>query len=114
MTVMTVAALGLASGACAAHYGSWGYQERHRDAYWMGYERGFDDGARHGRADGRHHDSSDFRHSKDYRHADRGYRSHYGSRHLYADGYRRGYEHGYREAFDAARHEHRRGVRRPY
>jgi hypothetical protein len=113
MTVMTVAALGLASSACAAHYGSWGYQERHYDPYRIGWDRGFDDGARHGHADGRHHDSYDFHHAKEYRHADRGYRYEYGSRQIYADGYRRGYEQGYRKAFDEARHEHRRAEHRP-
>ena len=114
LTVMTMAALGFSSGACAAHYGSWGYQDRHHDTYRIGYDRGFDDGARYGRVDARHHDRYDFRRSPAYKHADHGYRSEYGPRRLYADGYRSGFEHGYRNAFDAALHDHRRDERRPH
>jgi flagellar biosynthesis/type III secretory pathway protein FliH len=102
-TVMTVAALGLVSGGCAAQYGGWGYHERHYDAYRIGYDRGYDDGYRQGRADGRHHDRYDFGHAREYRRADHGYRSAYGPRPAYADAYRRGYEEGYRKAFDAVR-----------
>jgi len=124
MGVMTLAALGLASGACAAHHhGDRGYHERHRNAYRFGYDRGYDDGYRHGRVDGHRYDSYNYWHAREYRHSDRGYRGSYGSRQGYADGYRRGYERGYRKAFDTERREHRRhghdrcdyrrGMRRP-
>jgi flagellar biosynthesis/type III secretory pathway protein FliH len=112
MTAMTVAALGLGSAGCATHYGRWGYHERYDDGYRIGYDCGYDDGYRQGRADGHHHDRYDFRHAREYRHADRGYRSAYGPWPAYSNAYRRGYEEGYRKAFDAAR-DHRHDWGRP-
>jgi len=104
---MMLAALGLASMACATHYGGWEDHGRY-DPHRIGYDRGYQEGYHHGRADGYHRESYNFRHAPQYRHADNGYRPSYGPRRLYSDGYRRGYERGYRKAFDLARREHRR------
>lgn len=108
--VMALAAVSMLPSACMAQYRPHGYgygHERHRDAYSAGYDRGYQEGARHGRVDGHRHDSYNFWHDREYREADAGYRRHYGSRHRYSEGFQRGYERGYRRTFDVARRDHR-------
>lgn len=106
--VMALAGLSVLPSACMAQYRPHGYgYERHRDAYSVGYDRGYQEGARHGRVDGHRHDSYNFWHDHEYRRADTGYRRHMGSRQRYSDGFRRGYERAYRRSFDVARREHR-------
>ncbi len=89
-----------------------------------GYERAvyapryvaYDEGFRHGLVDGRWSGHRDF--GKPYRRSfwddgrygrgDHGYRSHYGARSEYADGYRAGYQRGYLERREEERHDSRR------
>ena len=88
------------AGARDRHREDWrGQFGGRRDTFGMGYERGFREGAKHGEKDARRNRGFDFRHDDDYWEADNGYRSSYGPRHLYAQGYRRGYEEGYSEAY---------------
>lgn len=109
--VMALAAVGLLPSACMAQYRphghGHGYGHDRRDGYSIGHDRGYQEGARHGRVDGHRHDSYNFWHDHEYREADAGYRRYYGSRQRYSSGFRRGYERGYRRAFDLARREHR-------
>jgi hypothetical protein len=90
--------IGIAIGGHDDH--RYGY--RH-NAYGMGYDRGFREGADHGHKDGRRGRGYNFWHDGRYRAGDRGYRSHYGPRWDYVAGYRRGYEAGYRRAYDGYR-----------
>ncbi len=69
-------------------YGQNGYD---RQAYDNGYRRGMDRGERDGR-DGR---QMNYRDEKDYRNADWGYNSRYGSRDYYRQSFRTGFEAGY-------------------
>ena len=106
---LAMATMALAPTACAAQSYGWdrGYGHERRDAYTVGYERGIDEGADHGREDARHHRSFSFSRDREYRNADSGYRGWYGSRSRYADGYRRGYEQGYRRAYASNRDDRR-------
>lgn len=73
------------------------YRDRN-DTYRLGFERGSHEGWRQGYEDGRR--------NRHYGYADdRGYRSQYGSRRLYATGYRRGYEDAYRRGFAQGRRQ---------
>jgi hypothetical protein len=104
--LLGLAALVVLSSGCAVHHrGGWGHQRR--DAYRVGYDRGYDDGHRHGRVDGHRYRSYNYSHAPEYRHPDVGYRGGFGSRDRYVDGYRDGYERGYRKAFDVERRAHR-------
>jgi hypothetical protein len=106
--VMALAAMGLLPSACMAQWGyGYGHHGHQRDSYGIGYDRGFEEGARHGRVDGHRHESYNFSHDSEYRRADEGYRRSYGSYGRYRDGFRSGYERGYRRSYDVARREHR-------
>lgn len=86
------------------------YDDYAENAYRLGYDRGYEEGFDHGRDDAEDHDGFNFWHDKDYRNADKGYRSHYGPRYSYERGFRAGYEEAYRRAyahFDR-RHDHGR------
>jgi hypothetical protein len=86
-----------------------GHSHHGRNAFRLGYERGYEDGFAHGLRDSRRHDSYDFRDAREYRRGDRGYHSGCGPRFDYVNGYRGGYEEGYRRAFRThwrARHQH--------
>ena len=72
---------------------------RESNAYEIGYQRGFRDGANHGVRDSRNREGFNYSHGRDYRNGDKGYRRHYGPRHEYAAGYRAGYANGYRSGF---------------
>lgn len=72
--------------------GAWGYG---RAAYEQGYQRGEQLGA----ADARRGMPFDFRVASDYRRGDLGYRSQYGARDRYQQGFRAGFEAGYRAGY---------------
>jgi flagellar biosynthesis/type III secretory pathway protein FliH len=69
-----------------------GYQE-------PAYARGFSDGYRRGVDDGRDGDRYDPVGHRDYREADQGYHSEYGSRDAYRNNYRAGFRPGYEEGY---------------
>lgn len=73
------------------------------DAQWSnvspGYTEGLNRGVRAGEEDSRRRESYNFSDESDYRNADAGYRSQYGSREYYRDEFRRGYEAGYRSGY---------------
>jgi hypothetical protein len=105
--VMALAAVSLLPSACMAQaYGYDGYAryEQRRDPYNIGYDRGWEEGARRGRADAHHYDRMHI----DVRHGDSGWRNTYGSRSRYSDGFRRGFERGYERAFWTERRAHYR------
>jgi hypothetical protein len=83
-------------------YNGYGYN---RDTFRIGYERGVQDGAEHGRHDGWRNESFDFVHDRRYRCGDAGYHRDFGPKDVYVNGYRRGYEEAYRSAYRDARHE---------
>lgn len=73
---------------------------RYGRAFDEGFERGFRAGTKQGHKDAtRRRGFKPGRHD-DYRDSDKGYRSSYGSRRDYSNGYRRGFEQGYQAAFD--------------
>lgn len=78
-------------------YGRYG---RHGRGFDLGFERGYRDGIKQGEKDASKRRTFDPRRHDDYRDGDEGYRSSYGSRRDYSNGYRRGFEEGYRGAFD--------------
>jgi len=67
--------------------------------YDPGYSVGYERGQRAGADDFRHGDRFQYADESDYRKADYGYRSDYGSRDLYRDSFRRGFEQGYRVGY---------------
>jgi hypothetical protein len=113
---VAVAALtGLASRAQAdgpyGRYPSYGYQ---RDQYTRsaGFDRGFNDGLKHGRKDGDKRRAFNVARDDDFRDADNGYHSSYGPRFIYAAGYRDGYRAGYSRGYassDYGRYYYGRG-----
>jgi len=86
-----------------------GYGRAYIDTLQVGYGRGYQDGIDRGRNDGRRGDRFDLWREKRYRNGDAGYRSDYGPRYEYVNGYRRGFEEGYRRAYGSVRHEYREG-----
>src|SRR5687768_16013443 len=93
VTGMVFAAV-CAAPAAAHDDDRWGHRSYggHRSGgYGIGYDNGYEEGLRHGRSDGRRGLSFDYAHDRDYRRGDDGYRSRYGSRHVYADAFRSGY-----------------------
>ena len=65
-----------------------------------GFERGFRAGTKQGNKDVARGRRFDIRRHDEYRDADNGYSSRFGSRRDYQNGFRRGFEEGYRAAFD--------------
>jgi hypothetical protein len=86
------------------------YDQYAENAYRIGYGRGYEEGFDEGKDDAEDRDRFNFWDDKDYRHADRGYRDHYGPRDTYARGFRSGFEEGYRRAYGHfdRRHDHGR------
>ncbi len=83
-------------------YGRSRYQ--YGEAHRRGLDRGYKEGLEHGEKDGRRGEDYNFQHHGEYRDADAGYRSHYGSRVAYSRAFRRGYEEGYRDAYQTYAH----------
>jgi hypothetical protein len=86
--------------------GGYDRRGRYRDGYQRsqytrgrGFDRGYRDGANHGRKDGDKGRSFYVARDNDFRDADNGYRRDYGPRYEYARGYRDGYEEGYRRGY---------------
>jgi len=75
------------------------YRNGYNFAYDRGMERGYQDGLKKGDEDFRKSRSYDLNRHKDYRNADKGYKSSYGARRDYQAGYRNGFEEGYRREF---------------
>jgi hypothetical protein len=93
-TLAAVAVLALAAAPAEAQWrGGWGNGG--------GYDAGYRDGARAGGDDARDGRAFEYQRHRDYRSADRGYRSRDGRRDAYADQYRSGFVAGYRDAFYA-------------
>jgi hypothetical protein len=65
-----------------------------------GFQEGYSRGIRAGDEDAQRRESFNFSDEADYRRADAGYRSQYGSIDRYRSDFRRGFEQGYRSAFD--------------
>jgi hypothetical protein len=107
--VMALAAISVLPSACMAQYRDYGYDRNHRDVSRTAYDRGYEDGVRHGRVDGRRHERYAYRDERAYRKADSGYHRSYGSRSRYSTAYRQGFERGYRRAFDVERRTYRSG-----
>src|SRR5688572_9206135 len=102
-------AAALASPAAAHDEDRWDRRDhdgRRSGAFGIGYDNGYEEGLRHGRADAHRGRSFGFTHDSRYRRGDAGYRSRYGSRHVYADGYRSGYREGYRDGYGVRRGGH--------
>jgi hypothetical protein len=78
-------------------YGDNGYRGTNRVAYDNGYQKGLEKG----REDARDRDSYDPVRYKEYRNADKGYNSRYGSKDQYKLEYRNGFEAGYAQAYRA-------------
>ena len=73
-----------------------GYQE-------PAFEHGYTDGYAKGLADGRDRDGYEPVRHKDYRQADQGYFTAYGSRDAYRNNYRAGFRQGYEEGYRSTR-----------
>lgn len=67
----------------------------------IGFEKGYEDGLRHGRDDGEDRRDYEPTHDRKFRQGDHGYRSSYGSRYDYVRSYRQGYLQGYRDGYEA-------------
>lgn len=82
----------------------------------IGFEKGYEDGLKHGRKDGDHGETYEPTHDRKYRNGDHGYKSSYGPRSQYVRSYRRGYEQGYRDGYEAYAYAdgHRGRSRRGY
>jgi hypothetical protein len=86
-----------------------GYGRDGRDStFGVGYDRGYYEGARDGARDGRGHRGFNLYHDRTYRDADQGYRSSFGPRRIYSQGFRQGYEQGYRRGYTTRREAHGR------
>ena len=79
-------------------YRDYGYQ-RSQYARSAGFDRGYQDGVKHGRKDGDKGRSFYLARDSDYRDADNGYHREYGPRYEYSAGYRDGYQEGYRRGY---------------
>lgn len=111
--LIVILALGLAlsGGACSA---TLAYRDRPApygpvySAYDEGFRRGLIDGRWAGHRDlGKPYRRS-FWDDGRYRRGSEGYRPHFGSRHVYAEGFRAGYEQGYYERRGRERRDRRR------
>lgn len=105
-------AVGLAAAAPACTtgrvYGSPVHRPAARTAFDEGFSRGLIDGRRAARLDLNRSRPRSFWDDPRYRRGTEGYRSRYGSRAAYANGFRAGYEHGYDEVRDWERDRNRR------
>jgi hypothetical protein len=78
----------------------YGYGRGRFGAFDEGFERGFRAGTKQGNKDVDRRRGFNLRRHDQYRDADDGYHSRFGSRRDYESGYRRGFEQGYRAVFD--------------
>ena len=99
--VAAVVMLSVGAPASAQIWGGWG-RDRDRDRTWdrgdvsrMAYDNGYRRGLERGERDGRDRRAMNYRDERDYRDADWGYNSRYGSRGQYRQAFRDGYERGY-------------------
>lgn len=76
-------------------YYSGGNYSWRNNAHQFGYQDGINDG-RHDRQDGHNFQPT---HGGNYKHANRGYDSHLGSKEQYKDAYRQAYEDGYQRGY---------------
>lgn len=90
-------------------YRNGGYQDYRYDRYGRngrnatfgyGFDRGFQEGQKQGIKDVRGRRTFDPARHGEWRDTDKGYRSSYGPRYQYENGYRSGFQRGYRIAFD--------------
>ena len=88
--------------------GSYGTNGTNYGINSVAYDNGYQKGLEKGRQDGRDRDSYDPVRYKEYRNADNGYNSRYGSKDQYKVAYRDGFEAGYSQAYRA------NGGRMPY
>jgi len=109
--IAIAAALAAVAPACttARVYGSPVHRPAARAAFDEGFSRGLIDGRRAARLDLNRSHPRSFWNDPRYRRGTEGYRSRFGSRAAYANGFRAGYERGYDEELDWNRgHHHRR------
>ncbi len=69
-------------------------------ALYRGYRTGYSDGYMAGYRDATENAARDYSSHEDYKNADRGYRSDFGSLEDYKDGYRQGFEKGYGDGYE--------------
>jgi hypothetical protein len=81
-----------------------GSGDRYGHAFEMGRQNGFEKGLEKGRKDYDKGRSFDLNRHDAYQDADDRYRSAYGNKAVYRDGFRRGFEEGYREGFGYGRY----------
>jgi len=72
-------------------------------AFDAGSERGYQDGLKQGQYDRDHNRGYDLWRNDDYKDGDKGYKSNYGDKRDYQNGYRRGFEDAYRAGFRGRR-----------
>jgi len=77
--------------------------DRYEYAFEMGRQNGLEKGLEKGRKDFEKRRNFDLNRHDAYRDADDGYRSEYGNKAVYRDGFRRGFEEGYREGYGHGR-----------
>ena len=82
---------------------------RYGTAYDMGRQQGYQDGAEKGRSDYEKNRTPDVNRHDWYRNADHNYRSSYGSKREYQDGYRQGFEQAYYSNIGSNRRSTRNG-----
>ena len=82
----------------------------------IGFDKGYEDGLKHGRHDGDDRENYEPTHDRKFRQGDHGYKSSYGSRYEYVRSYRQGYLQGYRDGYEAyaSASGHRGGSRGRY
>src|SRR5689334_73565 len=78
-----------------------GAQPRYSQSQSLGYDEGYQRGLRAGQEDSRRGDPFNYTDERDYRSADAGYRSQYGSRDQYRNDFRVGYQTGYRDGYQS-------------
>jgi hypothetical protein len=104
-----VTALTLSAPAVAFAQRPWTVPNRPPASSVVPYDQGYDRGLRAGSEDLRRGDRFRFDDESDYRRADAGYRSQFGSRDRYRDQFRRGFEVGYRDGYTRNRSDATRG-----
>ena len=75
-------------------------------AFDAGTQRGYTDGLRQGQDDRNRNRGPDIWKNDDFRDGDNGYRSSYGDKLEYQNGYRQGFEQGYRSAYQGGRYRY--------
>jgi hypothetical protein len=83
-------------------------------AYRAGFKKGLDEGLDEGRKDANRGRRFELRREDRYRDGDHGYRSQYGPRREYVQGFRAGYERGYEQGYEVRGNRGRSGRYRGY